>query len=106
MLWLFAVLLLFALVYPCAGLQRAGLSYSESYWSVWNAGRSVDQRLRWEAGLIGKSLLTAVDTAMFQKSIEYVPVYPWGRVLAIVEALLTSTLFGLFLLAIRRQFRR
>jgi hypothetical protein len=32
--------------------------------------------------------------------------YPLGRVLAIVETLLTSSLFALFLLAIRRQFRR
>ena len=40
------------------------------------------------------------------KNSEYAPVYPLGRVLAIVETLLTSSLFALFLLAIRRQFRR
>ena len=51
-------------------------------------------------------MLVAVDTATFQRNPEYAPSYPWGRVLAIAETLLTSTLFGLFPLAIRRQFRR
>ena len=47
-----------------------------------------------------------MDTATFQHNPEYTPSYPWGRVLAIIETLVTSTLSGLFLLAIRRQFRR
>jgi hypothetical protein len=36
----------------------------------------------------------------------YEPSYPWGRLLALFEVLLTSTLIALFLLAVRRQFRR
>jgi len=32
--------------------------------------------------------------------------YPWGRALALLEFLLTSTLIALFLLAVRRQFKR
>ena len=108
MAWLLASLLLFAGLFPLprVGLERSGANYRETYSSVWRAGNSAKERLRWEAGLVGKSLLTAVDTATFQKSPEYAPAYPWGRVLAIGEALLTSTLFALFLLAIRRQFRR
>jgi hypothetical protein len=35
--------------------------------------------LRGEAGLIGESLLTAVDIATFQKSAVYAPAYPRGR---------------------------
>jgi hypothetical protein len=35
--------------------------------------------LRGEAGLIGESLLTAVDTATFRKSAVYAPAYPRGR---------------------------
>ena len=35
--------------------------------------------LRGEACLIGRSLLTAVDTATFQKSAVYAPAYPQGR---------------------------
>lgn len=104
--WLIAVLIVFALLVPVAGLQRNDTSKPETYYSVWKAATSPHQRLRWETGLIGKSLLTAVDTATFQKGAEYTPAYPWGRALAIVETLLTSTLFALFLLAVRRQFRR
>jgi hypothetical protein len=62
--------------------------------------------LRAEVRLAAKGLITSVDTATLQRSSEYAPAYPWGRVLAIVETLLTATLFGLFLLAIRRQFKR
>jgi uncharacterized protein YjbI with pentapeptide repeats len=107
-IWLLSVLLLFALLLPLpgVGLQRSGATHQETYASVWRAGGSVGQSLRWEVGLAGRSLLTAVDIATFQKSTEYTPAYPAGHALAIVETLLTSTLFALFLLAIRRQFRR
>ncbi len=96
MLCLLGVLILFAGMFPLpgVGLQRSSPGYRETYSSVWRAGNSVGQRLRWEAGLAGKSLLTAVDTATFQKGAEYVPAYPWGRTLAIAETLLTSTLFA------------
>jgi hypothetical protein len=108
MWWLMGVLVLFAAMLPLpgVGLQRSGATYRETYGSVWRAGRPEARSLRWEMGLVGKSLLTAIDTATFQKDAEYAPAYPWGRALAIAETLLTSTLFALFLLAIRRQFRR
>jgi len=54
----------------------------------------------------GHSLMTALSVAGFQKELKYEPSYPWGRVLALLELLLTSTLIALFLLAVRRQFRR
>lgn len=54
----------------------------------------------------GHSLMTALSVAGFQKELIYQPAYPWGRALALFELLLTSTLIGLFLLALRRQFRR
>ncbi|HEV2197157.1 MAG TPA: pentapeptide repeat-containing protein [Candidatus Acidoferrum sp.] len=54
----------------------------------------------------GNSLMTALSVAGFQKELKYEPSYPWGRVLALLELLLTSTLAALFLLAVRRQFRR
>jgi hypothetical protein len=56
--------------------------------------------------LFGNSLITALDVAAFQKELVYLPVYPWGRLLALAETFLTSSLFALFLLAVRRQFRR
>ena len=106
--WLLAVLLLFAGLFPLPhfGLRRSGFAENETYGSVWRLGSSAMQHLKGETKLVGKSMLVAVDMATFQRNPEYVPAYPGGRVLAIVEALLTSTLFALFLLAIRRQFRR
>jgi hypothetical protein len=56
--------------------------------------------------LVGHSLLAAILVPLFQRDLVYEPAYPWGRVLAVLEIALTSTLFALFLLAVRRQFRR
>jgi hypothetical protein len=108
MLWLLATLVLFAAVLPLpgAGLKRQGAKQAETYASVWNVQKSYGENLWTEARLVGKGAITSVDAATFQKSAEYAPAYPWGRVLAIFETLLTSSLFALFLLALRRQFRR
>jgi uncharacterized protein YjbI with pentapeptide repeats len=108
MLWLPVVLLVFGGLFPLpgAGLRRSNAQSKETYASAWQAGNSRSQRLWQEVRLSGKGFLTAVDTATFQKSTEYAPAYPWGRVLAVIETMFTSSLFALFLLAIRRQFRR
>jgi uncharacterized protein YjbI with pentapeptide repeats len=67
-----------------------------------------DGRPKWKADvlLFGNSVIAAIEIAAFQKDHEYSPAYPWGHVLGLLEMLLTSTLFALFLLAVRRQFRR
>lgn len=108
MLWLLGTLVFFAALLPLpgVGLKRQGARQVETYSSVWRTGDGWAQNLWAEARLAGKGAITSVDAATFQKSAEYAPAYPWGRVLAIFETLLTSTLFALFLLAIRRQFRR
>jgi hypothetical protein len=59
-----------------------------------------------ELFLWGNSFLSALSIAAFQKDLAYSPAYPWGTLLALLETLVTSTIFALFLLAIRRQFRR
>lgn len=108
MLWLLASLAFFALLFPIPGLESRQLSPkpAETYLNVWDQQDTWSNNLWTEAKLVGKSAITAVDTATFQRNSEYTPAYPWGRVVAIFETLLTSTLFALFLLAIRRQFRR
>ncbi len=58
------------------------------------------------AAFFGNSLMTVLSVAGFQKELKYEPSYPWGRALALLEVLLTSTLIALFLLAVRRQFKR
>ena len=103
-------LLFFASVFPLrqVGLQHSkdGKIQTESYRSAWDRGGSKVDRASAESRLLLNSLLTAVDTATFQKNTDYIPAYPAGRAIAIVETMLTSTLAALFLLAIRRQFRR
>jgi len=108
MLWLLGILVLFAALLPLpgVGLKRQGARQAETYASAWRVGDGWGPNLWAEARLAGKGAITSVDAATFQKSAEYAPNYPWGRVLAIFETLLTSSLFALFLLAIRRQFRR
>ena len=78
------------------------LTYSEPFLAgqehknLWTARRR----------LFGNSLITALDVAAFQRETVYQPIYPWGRLLTLLEMILTSTLFALFLLAVRREFRR
>jgi len=112
--WILAVLLLFTVLLPApgVGLMRTSgsgatsLPTAETYASVWDRKDHWGPNLWREVKIEGKAAIAAIDTAGFQRNAEYVPSYPWGRVLAIVTTLLTSTLFGLFLLAIRRQFKR
>jgi hypothetical protein len=100
-------------LFPITGLELkqaisgdGANSASVTYSSEWDKNNSWMNNFWTEAKLIGKSGITAIDTATFQRTPEYTPVFPWGRVVAIFETLLTSSLFALFLLAIRRQFRR
>ena len=108
--WLLRIVLGTALLFPLTGLEmkqpQPGYPAIASYTSVWNQQDTWSNNRWTEAKLIGKSGITAIDTATFQRNPEYSPVYPWGRALGILETLLTSSLFALFLLAIRRQFRR
>jgi uncharacterized protein YjbI with pentapeptide repeats len=110
LVWLFVILLAATLLFPLpgVGLKQAISANSArvTYSRVWNQQDSWTNNFWTEAKLIGKSGITAIDMATFQRTPEYAPAYPWGRVLAIFETLLTSSLFALFLLATRRQFRR
>jgi uncharacterized protein YjbI with pentapeptide repeats len=109
-----AALLLFALLYPVAGLRYEPkndlggnvssiepviLSYS-------NPDQQGVGPIQARVKLFGSSCLTALEIAAFQKEPAYKPVRTWGRALTLIEMLLTSTLAGLFFLAVRRQFRR
>jgi uncharacterized protein YjbI with pentapeptide repeats len=110
--WLIGILVLFILLYPVTGLQRTNPNPgtpplpSLTYRSVWPSLSPLHDKIWAELKLLGKSAFTTIDTASFQKNSEYLPTYPSGRGLAILETLLAATLFALFLLAIRRQFRR
>ena len=123
--WLVAIALLFALLFPLAGLEvnpKQG-DVGLAGWQVdyWNAGTYFQQHReenpipRWvqwvtrdhaAVPLLVHSGMTSLSVAGFQKELRYSPGYPWGRALALLELLLTTTLGGLFLLAIRRQYKR
>jgi uncharacterized protein YjbI with pentapeptide repeats len=115
--WLGVTMFLFALVYPAFGLRydstrdRAGTTAPSTpliltYASPLFPGQPAANRHKAQWRLFGNSCLTALEIAAFQKEPAYQPVYPWGRLLTLIETLLTSTLAALFFLAVRRQFRR
>jgi len=111
------VLLLFMLLYPVAGLH---LDAGQGIAPVTASARAEkltylqplqgigDTRSVWRArrDLAGHSFVTTLYVAALQKDLTYQPSYPWGRLLALAEVLLTSTVGALFLLAVRRQFKR
>jgi hypothetical protein len=124
LVWLGGILALFMFLFPVWGLLPAAKSTPEpaalgqphfakthtrelSYWnfmpyySMESGGARVTP---WS--LLGHSFMTTIGVAGFQRDLAYEPRYPWGRLLATVETVLTSTLLALFLLAVRRQFRR
>ena len=107
LLLLLVFLPLFTALFPIPGLEQRQPKPgpTETYLTVWDK-QNTWSNLGTESKLLVKSAIAALDTATFQRNPEYTPAYPWGRLLAILETLLTSTLFALFLLAIRRQFKR
>ena len=70
---------------------------------MWGSG---DKRPWPRLALVGHSFVSALNVATFRKDLTYEPRYPWGDLLAVLEQLLASTLAALFLLAVRRQFKR
>jgi hypothetical protein len=108
----------FGLVFPAVGLKyvpdqefsaaKRAQPNVLTYWD-WHAVPDGGADRGWwkaEIELLLDGELTSVEVAAFQKDRMFEPAYRLGRVLSLGEMLLMSTLFGLFLLAIRRQFRR
>lgn len=101
---------LFAVLFPLAGMEQAhpsgNISRVYTYGSIFSRKASFRETAGAELKLLLDGFLVAIDTAAFQKQSEYVPAYPAGHSLVVVETIVTSALLALFLLAIRRQFRR
>ena len=119
--WLAGVLVLFALLYPLAGLTPAPSpppsatpQASAPAPPVRLSYRQFDKFVQAHPGpewfkcapFFGNSLMTTLSVGSLQREPRYEPSYPWGRLLALLQLVLTSTLLALFLLALRRQFRR
>jgi hypothetical protein len=111
LLWLVFFLAAFAFLYPVPGIEfnpppgnvPGWLGYVD--WATFFSAHPAEHPSGF-LGMILHSLMTSISVAGFQRELRYVPSYPWGRMLALFELLLTTTLGGLFLLAIRRQFKR
>ncbi len=114
LIWLAVVILAFTLIFPATGLDLnppagegrsivTSLSYKHA--SSFFRANPAEHPKGW-IGLFVHSGMAATSVAGFQKELRYTPSYPWGRALALLEVLLTTTLGGLSALAIRRQFKR
>jgi len=111
LLWLVFFLAAFAFLYPVPGIEfnpppgniPGWLGYVD--WRTFFYTHPAEHPSGFW-GMILHSLMTSISVAGFQRELRYVPSYPWGRMFALFELLLTTTLGGLFLLAIRRQFKR
>lgn len=120
------VLALFTIIYPACGLHRISgekgspskpvaqtssvasdtdaISYANffQFLTAYHNGK-----LHSALGFFVQSAMTSVSVASLRHDFaEYEPQSASGRIAALVELLLTSTLVALFLLAVRRQFRR
>jgi hypothetical protein len=109
-------LVLFSALFPCKGLRydpsKDGdaprtvptevISYSHPTPTTkpWLTGPKA------ELQLVADSFLTSIEVAAFQKDQLYTPAYRTGRLLALFETLITSSLLALFLLALRRHYKR
>ncbi|MDR3793092.1 MAG: pentapeptide repeat-containing protein [Terracidiphilus sp.] len=123
LLWLATILLSFSLLYPLIGVYpTTGLDLNLPNAASTAKDAALNHLNYWNykaffaahpyenpqgiPGLLLHGLMTSLSVAGFQKELRYMPGYPWGRLLALFEILLTTTLAGLFALAIRRQFKR
>ncbi|HTX77845.1 MAG TPA: hypothetical protein VMD29_16675, partial [Terracidiphilus sp.] len=111
LLWLVFFVVAFAFLYPVPGVEFNPPSGNTPGWlgyvdwiTFFRAHPAEHPSGFW--GMILHSLMTSISVAGFQRELRYTPSYPWGRMLALFELLLTTTLGGLFLLAIRRHFKR
>jgi len=120
-LLLLFLLVLFPATYPLIGLrptnrvlisaagqtlqshQPAILSYT-AY--IRSGGQYAGAHSKTICQLLVDGEITSVDTALLRRNLAYEPVGGWGWLAMRLEFALAATLFALFLLAVRRQFRR
>lgn len=100
--WLLVIVLAAGLLYPLARLRGSGIRGQTAQ----NVAMRTNEELGLAEAYSGHNYVVAVGVAFFQRDLPYEPSYPWGRVLSWFQLLLTSSLIALFLLALRRQFRR
>jgi hypothetical protein len=123
--WLFLALVVFTIAVLCSGLRpvpgraaarlaslpqvsgQPGTGEELSYSRYIRFGISDQNGRETGAGsLFLDGFATVVGIALLQRDLPYEPATRFGRLLAYTELALTSTLAALFILAVRRQFKR
>jgi len=123
--WLFLALVIFTIALLCSGLRpvpgraaarlasppqvsgQPGTGEELSYSRYIRFGiRDQTGRETGAGSLFLDGFATVVGIALLQRDLPYEPATRFGRLLAYTELLLTSTLAALFILAVRRWFKR
>jgi uncharacterized protein YjbI with pentapeptide repeats len=123
--WLFLALVVFTIALLCCGLRpvpgraaarlaslpqvsgQPGTGEELSYSRYIRFGiRDQTGRETGAGSLFLDGFATVVGIALLQRDLPYEPATRFGRLLAYTELALTSTLAALFILAVRRQFKR
>jgi len=123
--WLFLALVAFTIALLCSGLRpvpgraaarlaslpqvsgQPGTGEELSYSRYIRFGiRDQTGRETGPGSLFIDGFATVVGIALLQRDLPYEPATRFGRLLAYTELALTSTLAALFILAVRRQFKR
>jgi uncharacterized protein YjbI with pentapeptide repeats len=108
LMWLLAFIMLFGLLFPVAGLRvtnspaPSGLTSTASSVFYWPCPTKKSAFLKTATAGFWASL----GVATFQKAPAYEPGTPVGKHLATTEIIVISSQFALFLLALRRRFKR
>jgi uncharacterized protein YjbI with pentapeptide repeats len=112
---LVSLVLLFALLFPAAGLRMAGPS---AYKPALAAASAASTKISWRGalahpdrgaqlwGTFKSGLAAAFEVATFQRDHTVEPVSGPGRALATAEVIVVPAQVALLLLALRRRFRR
>lgn len=99
------LLLLFPSLFPAAGLQMrepSSVQTRVSWWEPWGGHTG----LRRYGSTYLSGLVATVETITLQRDPGYRPANDWTRLLAAVELVAIPGQLTLFLLALRRRFRR
>jgi uncharacterized protein YjbI with pentapeptide repeats len=110
---LLGLLFLFALLLPTCGLRlppgspaQTAPGTPEAAEISWGSALAHPPRMRQCLGTLGAGLLASIEIATFQKSPARGPANGWTRLVAAFETVVIPGQLAIFLLALRRRFRR
>jgi uncharacterized protein YjbI with pentapeptide repeats len=116
LVWLIAFLTFFAVLFPFLGLRmtEARNASQEEKITVGEKTEVTSMSFSWSNAsqfsdavkILGAGMWTALDTATFRKNATVEPVTKWGKRAALIEMVVMPSQLALFLLALRRRFRR